>query len=106
MLEREGWQVQVAENGVQAMNMLKDNAFDLILMDIQMPELDGYETTRTIRLQETNSNRHLPIIAMTAYAVKGDREKCLAAGIDGYISKPIHPDKLRYEIETVLQSDL
>jgi len=105
VLEREGWQVKVAENGLQAMDILKKNVFDLILMDIQMPELNGYETTRIIREQETGSKRHLPIIAMTAYAVKGDREKCLAAGMDGYISKPIRPDKVRQEIEAVLQAE-
>ncbi len=105
VLEREGWQVQVAENGLQAMDILRENVFDLVLMDIQMPELDGYETTRIIRRQENGSTKHLPIIAMTAYAVKGDREKCLAAGMDGYISKPIRTDKLRQEIEAVLQAE-
>jgi signal transduction histidine kinase/CheY-like chemotaxis protein len=106
VLEREGWKVVVAENGIQAMDILKDTVFDLVLMDIQMPELDGYETTRAIRRQEKSTDRHIPIIAMTAYAVKGDREICLAAGMDGYISKPIHPDKLSQEIETVLRSNL
>jgi signal transduction histidine kinase/CheY-like chemotaxis protein len=104
VLEREGWQVKVAENGIQAMDILQDTVFDLILMDIQMPELDGYATTRAIRRQEKNSERHTPIIAMTAYAVRGDREKCLAAGMDGYISKPIRPDKLINQIEEVLQA--
>jgi CheY-like chemotaxis protein len=102
LLEREGWKVQMAENGIQAINILKDNLFDLALMDIQMPGFDGYETTKTIRQQEKSTGRHLPIIAMTAYAVKGDREKCLAAGMDGYISKPINPERLRHEIKTVL----
>lgn len=102
LLEREGWKVQMAENGIQAINILKDNLFDLALMDIQMPGFDGYETTKTIRKQEKSTGRHLPIIAMTAYAVKGDREKCLAAGMDGYISKPINAEKLRHEIKTVL----
>jgi signal transduction histidine kinase/CheY-like chemotaxis protein len=106
VLEREGWKVKVAENGIRAMAMLKDFVFDLILMDIQMPELDGYETTRAIRRQERNTDRHIPIIAMTAHAVRGDREKCLTAGMDGYISKPIRHDKLSHEIETVLRSDL
>jgi CheY-like chemotaxis protein len=85
--------------------MLKNNAFDLILMDVQMPELDGYETTRAIRRQEKITGQHIPIIAMTAYAVKGDRKKCLSAGMDGYISKPIHSDNLIHEIETVLQAN-
>ncbi|GAB6194269.1 response regulator [Desulfocastanea catecholica] len=105
VLEREGWQVTTAENGVQALDILRDTSFDLILMDIQMPELDGYATTRAIRRQEKNSGRHIPIIAMTAYAVRGDREKCLAAGMDGYLSKPVRSDRLIDEIETVLRSN-
>jgi signal transduction histidine kinase/ActR/RegA family two-component response regulator len=104
VLEREGWKVTIAEDGIQAMDMLKDFVFDLILMDIQMPKLDGYETTRAIRQHERNTESHIPIIAMTAHAVKGDREKCLAAGMDGYISKPIRFNKLSHEIESVLQS--
>jgi signal transduction histidine kinase/CheY-like chemotaxis protein len=103
VLEREGWQVAVAENGTEALNFLNKEYVDLILMDIQMPELNGYETTRAIRQKEQGTDQHIPIIAMTAYAVKGDREKCLAAGMDGYVSKPIRPDRLREEIETVLQ---
>jgi len=106
VLEREGWSVSIAENGVEALNVLETETFDLILMDVQMPEMNGYETTRTIRRQELETAQHIPIIAMTAYAVKGDREKCLAAGMDGYISKPIRPDRLRDEIETILQHHL
>lgn len=102
ILEREGWAVTVAENGMQALNLLKNEVFDLILMDIQMPELNGYETSLAIRQKEQGTDHHVPIIAMTAYAVKGDREKCLAAGMDGYISKPIRTDRVREEIETVL----
>ncbi len=103
VLEREGWKVTAAGDGREALGILDKTDFDLILMDIQMPELDGYETTRTIREGEDRTGRHVPIIAMTAYAVKGDREKCLAVGMDGYVSKPIRPDQLRAEIETVLQ---
>jgi CheY-like chemotaxis protein len=103
VLEREGWRVTTAENGLQALDILRDCVFDLILMDVQMPELDGYATTRAIRRQEKTSGRHIPIIAMTAYAVRGDREKCLAAGMDGYISKPVRSDKLIHEIETALR---
>ncbi len=106
MLEREGWKVRVAVDGYQAIDMVKKLCFDLILMDIQMPELDGYETTRTIRQQEKNTGTHIPIIAMTAHAVKGDREKCLAAGMNGYISKPISAERLSQEIEAVLQAGL
>ncbi len=102
VLEREGWEVVVAENGLQALSFLEQDGIDLVLMDIQMPELNGYETTLAIRRKELATNQHMPIIAMTAYAVKGDREQCLAAGMDGYISKPIRPDRLRDEIETIL----
>ncbi|SDP36473.1 GAF domain-containing hybrid sensor histidine kinase/response regulator [Desulforhopalus singaporensis] len=102
MLEREGWTVSTANDGLEAMIKYDENKFDMILMDIQMPEMDGLETTRLIRKNERISGAHVPIIAMTAYAVKGDREKCLEAGMDGYISKPIIPDKLRHEIATVL----
>lgn len=70
-----------------------------------MPQLNGYEATKSIRRSE-KKGCHIPIIAMTAYAVKGDREKCLAAGMDGYVSKPIRPEKLSYEIEKVLEQHL
>ncbi len=102
VLEREGWVVEAAKNGVEALHLQHTGDFDLILMDIQMPGLNGYETTIAIRQKEQGTNRHIPIIAMTAYAVKGDREKCLASGMDGYVSKPVYPDRLREEIETVL----
>jgi signal transduction histidine kinase/CheY-like chemotaxis protein len=105
VLEGMGWKVSTAENGIEAMDMLKDSIFDLILMDIQMPQLDGYETTRAIRRQEKDGSRHIPIIAMTAFAFKGDQEKCLKSGMDGYISKPIRLDKLCHEVETVLRSN-
>ena len=103
ILEQEGWQVSTAENGLEAIKLNEEQAFDLILMDIQMPELNGYETTKFIRHNEIKNGGHIPIIAMTAYAVKGDKEKCLAAGMDGYVSKPIRPDKLYFEIEKVLE---
>jgi len=103
VLEREGWLVTLAVNGLEVLEKLKRKHYDLVLMDIQMPEMDGYEATRNIRDHEQNSNSHQPIIAMTAYALKGDRQKCLDAGMDGYISKPIDTDLLRIEVETVLK---
>jgi len=103
LIEREGWRVTCAENGVEALEILEKEKFDLVLMDIQMPKMNGYAATAIIRDQEKERGEHVPIIAMTAYAVKGDREKCLAAGMDGYISKPIRPDLLRLEIESILQ---
>ncbi|WP_457576424.1 response regulator [Desulfomarina sp.] len=103
LLQRDNWQITTAENGRQALAYLEKNSFDLILMDIQMPELDGYETTRIIREKEKATGNHIPIIAMTAYAVKGDRQKCLATGMDGYISKPIKANRLRTEIAAILK---
>ena len=103
LLQRDNWQITTAENGREALEHLEKNSFDLILMDIQMPELDGYETTRIIRENEKTTGDHIPIIAMTAYAVKGDRQKCLGAGMDGYISKPIKADRLRAEIAAILK---
>ena len=104
VLERESWQVTAAENGIQALEALKNNSYDLILMDIQMPEMDGYEATRAIRRHEKATGGHTPIIAMTARAVQDDREKCLAAGMDGYIAKPIRLETIGCEIETVLRA--
>ncbi|WP_163338618.1 response regulator [Desulfopila sp. IMCC35008] len=106
LLERAGWEVTAVENGLEVIDILETKSFDLILMDIQMPELDGFETTRRIRKQEQKTGIHLPIIAMTAYAIKGDRERCLDAGMDGYISKPIRPDLLQAEIEGILCSTI
>ena len=103
LLQRDNWQITTAENGREALAHLEKNSFDLILMDIQMPELDGYETTKIIRENEKTTGDHIPIIAMTAYAVKGDRQKCLGAGMDGYISKPIKADRLRAEIAAILK---
>ncbi len=105
VLERASCQVTTVENGLEVLDMLSDDHdnFDLILMDIQMPKLDGFATTRTIREREKQSGKRIPIIAMTAYAVKGDREKCFEAGVDGYISKPINSEMLHSEIETILR---
>ena len=89
MLEKMGHAVVVARNGQIALSMLSTLRFDLVLMDIQMPELDGLTVTRRIRESEQSTQQHLPIIAMTAHAMKGDRERCIAAGMDGYVSKPI-----------------
>ncbi len=104
LLQREGWKVTIAENGLQALEGAEDTSLDLILMDIQMPEMDGHEATRAIRRREKITGRHIPIIAMTAHAIEDDREKCLAAGMDGYIAKPIRLDTIGYQIKKVLQS--
>ncbi len=96
LLEEHGFVIDIANNGKEALEMLSSgqNAYAAILMDCQMPIMDGYETTRTIRLGTTVSNPSIPIIAMTANAMKGDREKCLAAGMDDYLTKPLDADKL------------
>jgi signal transduction histidine kinase/DNA-binding response OmpR family regulator len=94
LLEKRGHKVTVAGNGLEALAALKKESFDVVFMDVQMPEMDGYEATAAIREAEKNSERHQQVIALTAHAMKGDREKCLAAGMDGYLSKPIRPQEL------------
>jgi signal transduction histidine kinase/DNA-binding response OmpR family regulator len=102
LLEREGYQLTVACDGREALAAFEANPYDLALLDIQMPEIDGFEVTAAIRRHEAQYGGHLPIIAMTAHAMKGDAEQCLAAGMDGYVSKPIIAERLFDEIETVL----
>ncbi|MCX6565887.1 MAG: response regulator [Candidatus Aminicenantes bacterium] len=101
-LERRGHHVEVANNGAEALEMLEKESFDLVLMDVQMPKLDGYQATAAIRQKEVETDKHLPIIAMTAHAMTGDREKCLEAGMDDYISKPLKPYDLLKKIEYVV----
>ena len=95
-LEMKGHDVAVANNGLEAIQLWEDLDFELILMDVQMPQMDGLEATRQIRSRETesNSSRRTLIVAITAHAMKGDREKCLTAGMDGYLTKPIRPTRL------------
>jgi two-component system sensor histidine kinase/response regulator len=99
LLERWNHRTTLVENGRQALEVLKTEPCDLILMDVQMPEMDGLQATRIIRENEQQSGNHIPIIAMTAHAVKGDRERCLQAGMDEYVSKPIDSNKLFEAIE-------
>jgi len=103
ILERQGHNVAVAANGIEALERLRHGPYHLILMDMQMPEMDGLQATREIRQHEIGTGRHIPIIAMTANALSGDRERCLASGMDGYLSKPINPRALAEGIESVLQ---
>jgi signal transduction histidine kinase/CheY-like chemotaxis protein len=94
LLQKRGHSVVVAADGLQALAALEKESFDLILMDVQMPEINGYEATEAIRARERQSGAHIPIIAMTAHAMKGDREHCLSMGMDGYVSKPIKTREL------------
>lgn len=89
MLERSGHSVSVAMTGKEALRALENGNFDIVLMDIQMPEMDGLEATSMIRQREAKNGGHIPIIAVTAHAMKGDQERCLGAGMDGYLTKPI-----------------
>jgi PAS domain S-box-containing protein len=102
LLEKAGHAVTLAGNGAEALAAVERESFDVVLMDVQMPVMDGLETTAAIRARERSGARHQPIIAMTAHAMKGDRERCLEAGMDGYLSKPIQARELWAEIETVL----
>jgi signal transduction histidine kinase/CheY-like chemotaxis protein/HPt (histidine-containing phosphotransfer) domain-containing protein len=99
ILEKRGHTVALAENGQEALAALEREAFDLVLMDVQMPKMDGFKATLAIREKETATGRHLPIIAMTAHAMTGDRERCLRAGMDGYVSKPLNAHELLDTIE-------
>jgi CheY-like chemotaxis protein len=94
LLEKHGHHVTVTANGREALAALDRENFDVVLMDVQMPEMDGFDATASIRAREQDTGRHLPIIAMTAHAMQGDRERCLAAGMDGYIAKPIQAREL------------
>jgi len=99
LLEKRGHRVQVVANGLEALAVLEKETFDLVFMDVQMPEMDGFEATAEIRKRERGSEFRLPVIALTAHAMKGDREKCLAAGMDGYLSKPIRAQELEEILE-------
>ncbi len=99
MLEKRGHTVMAVENGLEALQAVQVQRFDLVLMDLQMPEMDGFAATSAIRALEKVTGAHLPIVAMTARAMKGDRECCLQAGMDGYVAKPINPKELIATIE-------
>jgi CheY-like chemotaxis protein len=100
LLEKRGHFVVVAGNGREAVTAFERESFDLVLMDLQMPEMDGFEATTEIREKEKATGSHLPIVALTAHAMKGDREKCLAGGMDGYLTKPIRPQELDELLES------
>jgi CheY-like chemotaxis protein len=98
LLRKRGYDVTVADNGHQAVELVKRGDFDLVLMDVQMPKMDGFEATAVIRAWESGKGKRLPIIAVTAHAMEGDRQRCLDAGMDDYVSKPIDPEELEAAI--------
>jgi CheY-like chemotaxis protein len=102
ILEKQGHQVTVAADGKEALKAWMNEPFDAILMDVQMPQMTGYEATEAIRRNERGTGRHIPIIAMTAHAMKGDRERCLACGMDSYISKPVRGRDLLELLENLI----
>jgi two-component system sensor histidine kinase/response regulator len=104
ILEKKGHFVVAAVDGVDALAALEKSNFDLVLMDVQMPEMDGFDATAAIRSKEKSTGLHQPVVAMTAHAMKGDEERCLAAGMDGYLSKPIRQDELDAILERYAQN--
>jgi len=101
LIEKRGHRVVAVENGREALAALEQDSFDLVLMDIQMPEMDGLEATAAIRRREENSGRHLPIVAVTTYTTAEDRERCLRAGMDGFHGKPVEPARLFATMEQI-----
>jgi CheY-like chemotaxis protein len=102
VLERAGHRVVVAGNGKEAVDRWASGEFDLILMDVQMPEMDGLDAARAIRQAEAGQRRRIPIVAMTANAMAGDREMCINAGMDGYVAKPVKRETLFAEVGRVM----
>jgi PAS domain S-box-containing protein len=103
MLEKQGYLVTGVRDGKEAVDALGKGVFDVVLMDVQMPNMNGFEATAAIREKEKKSGKHIPIIAMTAHAMKGDREVCLEAGMDDYVAKPLKADELLNTIEAIVQ---
>jgi two-component system sensor histidine kinase/response regulator len=95
--------VVAVDTGTAVLTALGQQCFDLVLMDVQMPEMDGIEVTMAIRARERATGAHLPIIALTAHAMQGDQERCLTAGMDGYVAKPVHSEDLYTAINTLLR---
>jgi two-component system sensor histidine kinase/response regulator len=104
LLQKAGYTVTAVSNGKQALTALAQESFDAILMDVQMPQMDGFEATKAIRAREAGTDRHIPIIAMTAHAMSGDRERCLQAGMDDYVSKPMQIKDLLRAFDSAFQA--
>ena len=105
LLDRWGHQAVIVENGRKAIEVLTREKFDLVLMDVQMPEMDGFEATAAIRIREAETGEHVPIIAMTAHAMKGDRERCIEVGMDDYVPKPISANALFAAIKNLVPDE-
>ena len=101
-LQKYNFEVTVVSNGAEALEALSNDRYDLILMDVQMPIMDGLEAVQHLRKREATTGGHIPVIAMTAHAMQGDRERCLAVGMDGYVSKPFKAHELLAEITALL----
>ena len=106
LLEKAGHEVTLARTGRAALDALGQSSFDMVLMDVQMPEMDGFEATAAIRANEQSTGAHIPLIAITAHAMRGDRERCLSAGFDGYVSKPVQFKELFDTIDRLTPADL
>ena len=106
LLEKRGHSVVVAADGAAALAAMEHDSFDLVLMDVHMPVMDGFQATATIRQREAVTGGHLPVIALTANAMKGDRERCLQGGFDDYVAKPIEAEQLLLTIERLIASAL
>jgi CheY-like chemotaxis protein len=105
LLRKQGHVVVVAQNGLQAIQKASEQNFDVILMDIQMPEMDGFEATAKIREQERSTSRHVPILAVTAHVMEGYRDLCMGAGMDGYVTKPIRTEELFAALDEIAASN-
>jgi PAS domain S-box-containing protein len=105
ILQQRGWQVHEAVNGKEALNLLEQSQYDLVLMDVEMPVMDGIEAIKMLRQREANEGKHIPVIAMTAHALTGDRERMLASGMDDYVSKPLIIEDFFAAIERQIQAD-
>jgi CheY-like chemotaxis protein len=103
-LRKRGHEVQLARNGIEVLAALETDRFDIVLMDVQMPEMDGFQATSAIRAREERTGEHLPIVAITGHAMKGDRQRCLDAGMDAYICKPIHSKELFDCVESITRT--
>jgi signal transduction histidine kinase/CheY-like chemotaxis protein len=105
LLEKQGHSITVANDGTEAVAAVENGEFDVVLMDVQMPNMSGLDAAAAIRTRERSTGKHVPIVAMTAHAMKGDQERCLEAGMDGYVSKPIQPGQMMEVIARVTGSD-